>query len=269
MRHRSQLFWLTGLLLLSVQLTAAEAIEPSAVLRWQTDTGTEHFTLASKNVTEPGRIPVFRAVTARHWPAGLVPIFSVSRRGRVELRRFPPAGQEGLTEPLFFAVCPENEGTDPRILGRWECRAQYSDGAEEFFYFEFTAQGDRVVGRFDVETDFRFASVERGRLTPNGIDLEVRYIAAEYLLKGTWDDSALQGTWKHRSEEEHGTWRAERLGKAPSWDRAGLLPLWVYRDSEKRLRYRVGDEAVDPTWERISEPLCWVWPLLGDLGGGK
>ena len=76
--------------------------------------------------------PVFLAVVTNGWPTGLVPVFAVEKANGVELRRRGLAGEENTSEPLFFALPPEDEPDAAKVAGRWECRAVRNADSRNF-----------------------------------------------------------------------------------------------------------------------------------------
>jgi hypothetical protein len=66
---------------------------------------------------------VFLAVSTNQWFTGLVPVFRVEKTNQFELRRRPLRGQENYSEPLFFALPPEEEPDAAKVAGRWDCHA--------------------------------------------------------------------------------------------------------------------------------------------------
>ena len=202
----------------------------------------------------------FRAVVARRWPSGLVPVFSVRRKGRVTLQRFAPRGQEALTEPLFFALPGVGETTNRELLGRWECVATHdADGAKEFFAWDLCLLGTELRGRFDIDTDFRFASIEAGRIVGDKIEFGVRYIEAQYRLEGNWRTGTMEGTWRKLDDATTGSWQAERPSPCPRLPEGEACELWAFEHGEHGVVFRLEGEALGPGWVRRKEPICRVW----------
>jgi hypothetical protein len=85
----------------------------------------------------------FLAVCTNDWLPGLVPIFAVEKTNRFELRRRPQRGHENSSEPLFFALPPEDEPNATCIAGRWQCDAVRGDNSKAFLAWELTLDGDR------------------------------------------------------------------------------------------------------------------------------
>lgn len=202
----------------------------------------------------------FLAVCTNEWLAGLVPVFAVEKTNRVELRRSPQRGQENSSEPLFFALPPEDEPDATRIAGRWQCEAVRGDGSKAFLAWELTLEADQIAGRFDQNTEYRYAYLVGGTFRSNRIELRVEYIMDVYLLSGEWRDGELKGTWRRSDDSESGTWAAAREGAPiripPNKD---TVLLYEWRRSDEARHYAVEDEPMDPEWERSARPLCRVW----------
>ncbi len=227
----------------------------SQVFRVRNDSGLEEYrTLALR-----GEAPAFRAVVARRWPSGMVPVYAVKRGNGMVLQRFPPRGQEGLVEPLFFGLPCRNERTDLNLLGRWECIARHADGAEEYFSWDLAVKGEEVVGRFDIDTDFRFASIVKGEWRPPRLKLEVVYIRAEYHLSGVLGPDGLSGEWTHVGEEDGGTWEATRVEKVPELSLKSLVALVSYQRADGEVCFRLEGDDPGDGWKRESQNLCRVW----------
>src|SRR5688572_8672799 len=101
------------------------ALRLEPVFRLQAVADKQHFITRDDFEFERRRAKIegasFLAVTTNVWPAGLVPIFAVEKTNRVELRRYPARGDENSSEPLFYALPPEDEPDATKIAGRWEC----------------------------------------------------------------------------------------------------------------------------------------------------
>lgn len=201
----------------------------------------------------------FRAIVSHRWPPDLVPIYRFKRRGQLTYARFPPTGQEAISTPFFFALPLLTESTERKLLGRWACIATHSDGAKEYFAWDLTAQGHEVAGRFDVDTDFRFASIVEGSFRDGQIELKVKYIEANYRLWGRFMGSKLKGEWIRQGESrERGDWEAERDDPLLQLAERGV-DLWVCRREGRSPRLVVEGETIEEGWERDSLPLCRVW----------
>lgn len=209
----------------------------------------------------------FLAVTTNSWPAGLVPVFLVEKTNRFELRRHAPRGLENSTEPLFFALPLEDEPEASRIAGRWECHATRGDGSEVRLGWELAADAGKVSGRFDQNTDYRFAFVTGGSFRSNRLELHVEHGMDAYLLAGQWRDGRLEGQWRRADDAEQGNWEALRSETRPLPD-GEIVALYEWRRaSDGALRYGVEKDPVGTDWERMARPLCRVWKAASK--GGK
>ena len=263
MMLRVRVYLITVLTILSspILLITAETAETDlrTVYRIVSRDGFESYRFQSEPGSPENGVAAFRVVQSRQWPKGLVPLFWVKRQGRYQLARFPLTGQESLTEPLFFALPTESEPTDPRVFGRWECLAKYSDGAEEYFSWDLTGWGQVISGRFDVDTDFRFASIVEGRLVGGKVLLRVKYIAAEYELTGLLDDTGMKGTWVKTEDGERGTWKARRFDDPSRSLSQESTHLWPWFGPKGAIRFRTTEESLGEGWQRGAEAICRVW----------
>jgi hypothetical protein len=204
---------------------------------------------------------VFRAVTGRAWPEGLVPVFGVQVNGRFELRRLPLAGQENFTDPLFFVLPLAEEPETTRIAGRWNCRSQGNQGSQHRLAFEFAVENGRVAGRFDQDTDYRFAFITGGTWQTNRVEFVVEYINDRYLVTGGWQGGHLAGAWRQQPEGDEGIWEATRpVSPAELPPADATVPLYEWRGSNGRRHYTTETKPGEPGWERTARPLGRVWP---------
>jgi len=228
------------------------------------ESGPQRFTLRMPKPAEvesaQGSIVLCHGVVADVWPQGLIPIFTFDQDGVQELRRRPPSGQEAITEPLFFALPPEGEADAPLLSGRWDVVGTHADGHEERFGWEFTLETNRVTGRFDPLTDYRFAYMSDGTFHSNRLTLKVEYIQNRYELTGRLEDGELRGTWVKTDGAEKGTWLA---GRDP-WHKLVLplvapVPLYAWRERDGApWRYSLEKRSAgNPGEQRV---LCRVWP---------
>ncbi len=206
--------------------------------------------------------PVWRAVVNESWSPGLIPIFAVERRGITELRRRPPRGQENFCDPLFFAVPPLGETNTADLAGRWQIQAIDDDGHRHRPVWELTVEGDEVSGRFDPDTEYRFAFINGGTWRSNRIELRVENVNDHFTLTGELADSRLTGTWRRTDGEQSGTWTGERPDRPfdEAGQRPGLIELWIWQSPETPAP-RYGAEPPDGNgrWRRSAQPLCRVW----------
>jgi hypothetical protein len=240
----------------------APALEP--VYRWAIADESERFAtreqlhLDKRNLTNTP--PAFLAVPPGHcWP-GLVPVFSVELAGRFELRRRSLRGQENFTDPIFFALPLEDETVAPKIAGRWEVTATRSSGADAWFQWELTAEGDKLSGRFDQNADYRVAHLAGGTFRSNQVELAIDYMQNKYALTAEWREGKMRGVWRETEDGEHGRWEAKRVPPTAPLPTGELFPLYEWRREGVR-RYSV--ESPGPGWTKSPHPLCRVWkPVL-------
>jgi hypothetical protein len=200
----------------------------------------------------------FLAVCTNIWPAGLVPIFAVEKTNRIELRRKPAFGVENSSEPLFFAL-PRGDETDAeKIAGSWECIATRGPDGKEFFGWELAIEDEKLAGRFDQFTSFRFARVAGGTFQSNRFELKIEYLNDVYVVKGDWRDGELKGNWSHSDQSENGAWKATRTS-AVLPPTTNVVALYEWRHPNGQRRYLVEGQTAGPEWERAAKPLCRVW----------
>jgi hypothetical protein len=202
--------------------------------------------------------PAFFAVVTNEWLAGLAPLFAVEKTNRIELRRRPLRGQENFTEPLFFALPPDDDPDAAKLIGRWDCKAT-RDGSRPYVGIELTLEGDRIAGRFDQNTDYRFAFITGGTFKSNRLELRVEYIKEVYLLAGDWREGKLTGEWRQMEDAEKGTWEASRLNTPipPANDTVALYE-WR-RQTDGAISYGIETEQLESPWQREPRPVCRVW----------
>lgn len=203
--------------------------------------------------------PVFLAVTTNEWPTGLVPVFAVEKAHGVELRRRALAGEENTSDPLFFALPPEDEPDAAKVAGRWECRAIRATDSRNFLVWELAVEMEKISGRFDQDTEYRVASIAGGTFRSNRLELRVEYLRDVYVLTGDWQDGALKGDWRRTDDEERGTWEATREEARPQ-PRGEIVRLYEWRRTSDNVRhYAIEGEKLVAGWERSLHPLCRVW----------
>jgi hypothetical protein len=201
----------------------------------------------------------FHAVVTNTWPTGLVPIFGIEKTNGFELRRRPGRGKEKASEPLFFALPPEDEPDAAKIAGRWELEAVRYSGSKEYPVWEVAVERDQVSGRFDQNTDYRFAYVMGGTFRSNALELRVEYINDAYIIHGTWRDGKMRGRWRRTDDSEEGPWEATRpTAQLPP--NKSIVSLFEWRRaSDDSRRYSLETEKLGPEWQRAPRPLCRVW----------
>lgn len=205
----------------------------------------------------------FSAVVAREWQPGLLPVFAVEKAGGWELRRRPGIGQENFSEPVFFGLPPENEPEAVSACGRWEVSATRADGSVLRLALELAVEGEAVSGRFDQNTDYRFAQVIGGSFRTNRLELAVKYINDDYRLLTERRGERWAGRWQRTDDSDGGALELFR-GLPPTELPAGghLVDLREFRrpGSEGR-RYRLADEPVPDGWIAEARPLVRVWRM--------
>jgi hypothetical protein len=244
-------------------LAADAALRPEPVYRLKPVLDKQEFITADDYDFSKRRADIekvaFLAVCTNSWPAGLVPVFAVVKTNRVELRRRPGLGQENFSEPLFFALPPEDEPEATKVAGRWECRGIRETGTREFFGWDLAVEGESVAGRFDQFTDFRFARIAGGSFRSNQLQLRIEYIDAVYHVKGGWADGKYKGDWRRADESESGTWEASRSETSlPISTNTVALYEWR-RTADNARRYLAEGQSPGTAWQRQSKPLCRVW----------
>jgi hypothetical protein len=203
----------------------------------------------------------FRAVRTNEWLPGLVPLFAIEGEDGFELRRLPARGRENESEPLFFALPPEEEPAAVKIAGHWQCVATRGD-FKDYFAWELAIESEKVAGRFDQYTEFRYAYLTDGSFRSNRLEVRVQYLQDAYLLEGDWKEGKLSGTWRREDDSERGTWEARRPLLKASFPES--VPLYEWRRaSDGKRRYALEGETMAPGWDRSPHPLCRVWRARG------
>jgi hypothetical protein len=248
--------------LVAMSAVADETVKLEAILRVPSKTGGERLTtigaLASDKM-KTGVTTAFVAVIAQHWPTGVVPLFAVATDDTFELRRLPARGSEAHSEPLFFALPPDDETNAAKISGKWNAVAANIQRSNHSPDWELAVNGERVAGRFDPHGEYRVAFITGGTFRSNRLELNVEYINDHYVLTGDWRDGKLSGVWKHLEESEAGTWEATRPQRAPKLPSdADAVPLYEWRHGNQR-HYSVATNINEAGWQRAERPLCRVW----------
>ena len=204
----------------------------------------------------------FHAVVSAEWIPGLVPIYIRRSDNTFSLHRRPKRGQENSTEPFFFGLPLSSETNAMMIAGRWECEATHVDGARDYYAWDLTLAGDDLVGRFDQNTDYRFAYVTGGTFRSERLILNIDYVTNQYRVTGDYRDGSLVGRWEQITGADHGEW----FGKRPTsnWkfpDESGALLLfeWKKKDGSSIRRYVTKPPSPESEWERVGEAICRVW----------
>jgi hypothetical protein len=214
--------------------------------------------IAAKRVGTELERASFQAVVEEVWPAGLVPIFAVETKNRLELRRLPARGTEQHVEPLFFALAPEHEPLAGRIAGRWDCIATNSQNNTHQPNWELTVDGDRVRGRFDPQSEYRVAFIAGGTFRSNRLELTTEYFNDRYFLVGEWRNGQITGTWRQHDDTDRGTWLATRPHGRALPASTNTVPLYEWSRGDAR-RYSTAAKLNEPGWTRAALPLCRVW----------
>lgn len=202
----------------------------------------------------------FRVVVAEGaWPSGLVPVFAVGASNGICLRRRPEVGQEGVSEPLFFALPPEGEAEVTRVAGSWKARFGHPDGRDRRLRLDLAVEGGQVSARFDPGSDYRFATLDPGTWRSNRVCLPVAYLGERYLLEAEWRGGRWLGTWMQQPPGDRGTWVAEPDTPVAVPADVGTRSLRVWSRPDGARRYRCEGEDPGPGWERARAPLCRVW----------
>ncbi len=230
-----------------------------AVFEPATD-GSNRLRLVRDAAGPPSRPLEIRVPTSRSWMAGWVPVFEVKRDGQFELRRRPPIGRENMTDPLFFALPPESDSESIGIAGRWQIQSTNSSGGRHWTSLELTSVSGRISGRFDQDTDYRFAFITGGTWGTNRLQIQVEYIQDRYELSAQVTSNRLHGTWRRPDDSERGTWAGRReLPDPPVLVPPQAVPLWEWRNETGRHRYGIEPGWTSPGWVRQEEPVCRVW----------
>ncbi|MBI1839439.1 MAG: hypothetical protein HYR88_01110 [Verrucomicrobia bacterium] len=206
--------------------------------------------------------PVCRALLTSDWPAGPVPLFWVELARGFELRRRPLKGQENFTAPLFHAIAPANDLLAPQIAGLWSVTATNAQRVRHMPPMELGWDGERIFGRFDQNTDYRFAYLTGGALRSNVVQISVEYINDKYWLEGTWRPGRMDGRFSRLDGDDAGVWNATRRPRDSAPHVAGRLrPLFVWtRASDGAQRYAL-EGFQEPGWTRAVAPLCQAWEV--------
>jgi hypothetical protein len=247
--------WLFVTLLLPVSPAAEPCVGLVPFVRGETN-GT--LFILGKKSDQPA---VFSAVVDREWYPGLVPVFAVEKSGSWELRRRPGTGQESFSEPIFFGLPPEHEPKAAEVSGRWEVSATRADGSVLRLALELAAEGEAVSGRFDQNTDYRFAQVIGGSFRTNRLELAVKYINDDYRLLTERRGERWAGRWQRADDSEGGALELFRgLPPAALPTQGRLVALHEYRRQGSGARlYLLAGEPVPAGWIAEPCPLVRVW----------
>lgn len=203
--------------------------------------------------------PDFQVVRSESWPSGLVPLFGVEEDRQFMLRRLPSPGHAISSEPLFFALPPEDEARAADIAGHWVCTATNAQRSFHEPHWELAVEGERIAGRFSQDGEYRVASISGGTFRTNRFELNVEWGNDRYQLVGEWRRGRLSGVWQMIGEPERGSWTAVRAAPSPVIPRSAKdVPLYEWQRDGQR-RYSIEAKLNEPGWRRAARPLCRVW----------
>jgi hypothetical protein len=196
--------------------------------------------------------------------AQAVPLFVVEREGGpAELRRLPAKGRENQAEPVGWLLPALDDPSAPTVAGRWQVTADRVGGSKAWFDWELAAVDGRVAGRFDQDTDYRFAFLTGGTLRTNRLELAAEYVQDRFQLEGVWDGQEWKGRWRREDDGESGAWRAIRRepGRSvPDLEGARLLWEWRRTNGVPAVSYQWDGDSPGDGWQRSGRPLGRAWP---------
>ncbi len=234
---------------------------PQPVYQHQTESGTFELSLKPP-LLETNAAPMFFAVVSHPWPPGMVPLFEIRKSKTYELRSRPRPGRESSSHPLFFAYPLPHDTATSKLSGRWDVLSVDCEDTRNDYGWDFAVEGTNVMGRFDPDTDYRFAYVSGGTFVSNKLSLNVEYINQRYRITGVWNDGALNGVWRQRKESSRGTWHASRANTEmqPVTDGFDLVRLYEWRHRQTGVpRYSPEGTLEKSEWTRQEPPLGRVW----------
>lgn len=257
------LAWGLSWALMFARVSAAEDSDPDGwVSLWRKThqpTGT-HWVLGKTNV--PGAVRVCRLVPPSGGGTGLVPLFVVERQEVRTLRRLPPKGQEQQFDPIAFVLPLETEPDVGAVSGRWRVVSKREDGSVHRLTWEMAAAGKRVSGRFDPDTDYRFAQITDGTLIEGRLEFRVEYIEDRYQVRGEVSPDGWSGTWQRPDGSEKGQWSSTRVqAEKPAQLPSRAVALWEWRKSDSpEVWYGVEGQVPEGTgWDRNEPALGRAW----------
>ncbi len=210
----------------------------------------------------PGAVRVCGLVSPSGGGGGLVPLFVVERQGIRTLRRLPPKGQEQQFDPIAFLLPLESELVAGAASGRWRVVSKKDDGSVHRLTWELAAAGKVVSGRFDPDTDYRFAHITDGTLIEGRLEFRVEYIEDRYQVRGESGADGWSGTWQRPDGSEKGQWSATRvLPEKPAQLPSRAVALWEWRKSgSPEVWYGVEGQVPEGTgWTRNEPAMGRVW----------
>lgn len=210
----------------------------------------------------PGAVRVCGLVPPSGGGGGLVPLFVVERQEARTLRRLPPKGQEQQFDPIAFVLPLETESAVGAVSGRWRVVSKKEDGSVHRLTWELAAAGKVVSGRFDPDTDYRFAHITDGTLIEGRLEFRVEYIEDRYQVRGEVGPDGWSGTWQRPEGSEKGQWSATRVQvEKPAQLPSRAVALWEWRKSgSPEVWCGVEGQAPEGTgWNRSEPALGRVW----------
>ena len=229
----------------------------------ENDTVTLSFQQPDSSKLEPDSdspTPFFFAIKSPKWPNGMIPIYQArdKQTKQWKLNRRLTHGKENFTDPLFFALPPASGSNEGILSGRWACEAKHWDGSIDFLHWEMALDGETIFGRFDQDTDYRFAWLIGGTFKDPSLHFKAEYIDANYELEGSLTSNILKGTWKQTEDADGGTWTAEPAYPVEmangNWKMVHLYQTTSPTTGKQELS--VGDAMPLPDDSQI---LCRVW----------
>lgn len=251
--------------MVSVRLSAAEGSGTGGLAGlWQVTNSTVGMAWIIGTTNVPGAVRIASLVVPNAAGAGLVPVFAVERQGMRSLRRLPPKGQEGQFDPVAFVLPLESEPVAGAASGRWRVVSRKEDGSVHRLSWELAAAGSAVSGRFDPDTDYRFAHITDGALAEGRLEFRVEYIEDRYVVRGECGVEGWSGTWQRPDGSEKGEWKATRaVPEKPVQLPPRVVALWEWRrtaGSRPEVSYGVDGQAPSGTgWCRHDPAVGRVW----------
>ena len=215
----------------------------------------------SEQAPDPNVItPLFYAIQSSKWPNGFIPIYQTRDKKTKEWRlsRRLTHGKENFNDPLFFALPTHLKMPEGMLSGRWACEAKHHDGTIDFLHWEIGQDGGTIFGRFDQDTDYRFAWLTGGTIRGNKLRFKADYIDATYELEGSFIPHIIrmEGTWRHTEDADGGTWTAE-----PAYEIEWAHWRWKRVNLYQDISPSTGKQtlSVDSPISNESQLLCQVW----------
>lgn len=255
--------WVVSWAILFARASASEVFDTAGLAglwRMTNRAAGTPWVVAPTNV--PAAVRVCRLVPPAAAGAGLVPLFVVERQGLSTLRRIPPKGQEQQFDPIAFVLPLETEQASGSVSGRWRVVSKKEDGSVHRLTWEMAAAGTAVSGRFDPDTDYRFAHITDGTLIDGRLAFRVEYIEDRYVVTGVTGADGWSGIWQRPDGSEKGQWSATRaLPEKPASLPPRAVALWEWRKSgSPEVWYGVEGQAPEGAgWGRNEPALGRVW----------